>query len=304
MLISLSRALKYALKDFGRNLWLSFITVTIIGLAILSFNFLLSLNYLSQEAIKLIENKIDVSVYFTPDADENQIGELKNALLELPELRELVYINRDEALVRFKEKHKDDQAILKSLGELKNNPLGGSLIVRAKRTDQYPEILQIVERPRYQPIILDKNFDEHKQIIERIDLISTKVEKAGIGLSLIFTLIAVLVMFNTLRVIIYTHRDEIKIMKLVGATSWFVRLPYLFQGVIYSTLSLILVLLIWLPFLNLSQPYLANFFQSAEISAVKYFWGNFLTIYGIQYGAILFLSLISSWVAVNRYLKV
>src|SRR3989344_5755318 len=129
MFLSLLRALKFALKDFGRNIWLSFITVTILTLALLSFNVLTALNFFSGAAIKAVQDKIDVSVYFKPEADDDKINEMKTTLESLEGVKLVQYISREEGLESFRKKNQGNDKVLTSLDELKENPLGASLII-------------------------------------------------------------------------------------------------------------------------------------------------------------------------------
>lgn len=304
MLISVARAFKFALQDFKRNIWLSFITITIVGLALVSFNFLVGLNFLTDSAIKVVQDKIDVSVYFKPGVSQSQTLDLKTSLESLSEVKEVTYISPDDALAAFKLKHKDNETILKSLEEIKENPLGATLVIKAQTPNDYPAILEIVERPRYQDIIQDKNFDEHKLLISRITAISSRLKVIGLTVSFVFSLIAMLVVFNTIRVIIYTHKEEIGMMKLVGATNGFIRMPYLIEGVLFSVLGMGLILLVWYPFIHFLQPYISTFFESSQLSLVSYFSSNYLIIFGSQLAAVVLLNIIGSWLAVNRYLNV
>lgn len=304
MFVSFWRAIKYAFKDFGRNIWLSFITVSIVGLALFSFNILVGLNFLSNQAIKMVQDKIDVSVYFKQEATDSQISDLRANLEALPNVKNVTYISKDDALAAFKEKHKDDDQILKSLDELKDNPLGASLVVTANDPSDYPSILEVIQRPRYSDIIQDKNFDEHKDIIARLTTVSSRIKEIGLAVSLIFAIIAILVVFNTIRVIIYTHKEEIGMMKLVGATNGFIRMPYLIQGLLFSVLGLGLILVVWYPIMHLAQPYLVDFFGNPDINIVSYFNGNFVPIYGLQLAGVAMLNIFGSWFAVSRHLKV
>ncbi|MBI3626798.1 ABC transporter permease [Candidatus Uhrbacteria bacterium] len=304
MFVSLMRALKFAVKDFFRNIWLSVITISIVCLALFSFNILAALNFFSQSAVGAVQDKIDVSVYFKSDAEENQLLGLKSTLETLPEVKSVIYISRQMALDSFKEKHAKDPSILKSLDELNDNPLGASLVIKAKNPTDFPAILDVINRPKYENRIQDKNFDDHKEVISKIDAIGNRLRSVGYLLTCIFTLIAILVVFNTIRVIIYTHKDEIKIMKLVGATNWFIRLPYIIQGLLFSIVGLVIVLAVWYSLIGLLEPYINDFFQVTDYSLVTYFNNNFLYLFGSQFLAVLFLNVISSWLAVNRYLKV
>lgn len=304
MFSSLGRAFKFAVKDFGRNIWLSVITISMVSLALLSFNVLAALNFFSEAAIYAVQDRIDVSVYFKSEADANNILGMKADLEGQNTVKSVKYTTREQALASFREKHAGNTQILKSLDELKDNPLGASFSIKAISPSVFPAILDVINNPIYTSIIQDKNFDEHKEVISKIDIISNRLRTVGFVVSVGFTLIAILVVFNTIRMIIYTHKEEIKIMKLVGAANWFIRLPYLVEAFLFTAIGTLIVMILWYSFIGMVEPYVTNFFQLNDLSLSLYFSQNFLYIFGSQFLAVLFLNLVSSWLAVSRYLKV
>ncbi len=304
MILSFFRTIKYAFVDFWRNFWLSFITITMVIFALISVNFLLLMNVLSTNAIKLIEEKVDVSVFFKREVNANQIYEVETKLLSLVEVKDVELISKDHALEIFREAHADDSKILASLDELGHNPLGDTLVIKANSANDFPVIIEVLENPKYADLIQEKNFSEHREIINKIALISDRVKKVGWYASLIFSFIAMIIVFNAIRVAIYTHRDEIKIMKLVGASNWFIKLPFYIQSLFFSFISTLAVLLIFFPFLTYIQPYLNDFFGSNQVSLVDYFTEHFILIFGAQFLAASVLNVFASAFAVRKYLRV
>jgi cell division transport system permease protein len=181
--------------------------------------------------------------------------------------------------------------------------LGASLVIKAKSTDQYTLILEQLEDPQYSNLIESKNFDDHKTVINRITSITEKVNYGVFVIALIFTIISILIIFNAIRMAIYTHREEIMAMKLVGATNWFVRAPYLLQGVIFSFLAVIITIIIIYPLLGFVQPYLSLLLES-DFNIVKYFNQNFGLIFGLEFLGAIVINLLSSYWALNRYVRV
>lgn len=306
MLTSIYRVIKFALQDFWRNIWLSFITILILVLALFSANLLIFFNALADTAVKLVEEKIDVSIFFKPEALESKINEVKLSLVALPQVREVGYISKDEALQKFKERHKDEPKILEAIKEIGDNPLGPSLVIKAYKTEDYPVILEKLNDPNVLPedLVQDKNFNDHEVLIGKISNIKQKVGSGGLILSGLFSLIAILIVFNTIRVAIYTHREEIGAMRLVGATNWFIRTPFILESVLYAFLACLLTIVILYPLLGVLQPYLVNFFEGAGFDALNYFNDNFFKIFGWELLITIILSMISSSLAVGKYLKV
>jgi cell division transport system permease protein len=154
------------------------------------------------------------------------------------------------------------------------------------------------------PIIEASDFNNHKEIIEKIDAVTKKVSDAGLVVSLIFVIVTLLVIYNTARVAIYTHRNEINIMRLVGASSWFIRGPFLVSSLIYTLIGMIVLVSGFYIFLNLLQPYLETFFASYNFNIINYFTSNFGLIFGAEFVVAALVNLLAAWWAVGRYTKV
>lgn len=303
-LASFYRIFIFAWQSFWRNIWLSVVTITIIVLTLISINSLIIVNAITKEAINIIKNKVDISLYFRPEVLEPQVLEVKTYLSSLTQVKELNYVSQKEALEKFRQQHKDDSTILESLAELESNPIGATLQIKAKNIEEYPEIMSVIDNSKYNDIILDKNFDDHQIYISKIKNLSDNIRRIGFFTSGIFILIALLIVFNTIRVAIYTHREEIGVMKLVGASNWFIRSPFLMEGIFYGIIACLFTIIIIYPLLNFLQPHINNFFLTEEFSIVNYFNNNFWEIFGLEFLIIILLNIISSSIAIRRYLKV
>ncbi len=306
MLVAIYRIIKFGLQDFWRNIWLSFITIMVLVLALFSINLLIIFNVLTDEAVNFVEQKIDLSIFFKPEVIEDKINQIKSQLVALPQVKSVDYISKDLALQQFKEKHRDEPKILEAINEISDNPLGASLVIRAYRVEQYSAILEKLNNPNFLPdeLVQDKSFDDHNLLISRITDLKQKVSQVGLILSGLFGLIAILIVFNNIRVAIYTHREEIGVMRLVGATSWFIRAPFIFESIFYALLGGLLTIVIFYPFLGFVQPYLVNFFAGTGFDVLTYFNQNFLRIFGFEILATIILCMVSSSLAVGKYLRV
>ncbi len=304
MFSSFSRILKFAFQDFRRNVWLSVITISVLALALISINSLIVFRLVADSSIQAVREKIDVSVYFNPEVSAGEVNNVKSRLNNLSEVKEVSYVTPEEALSRFRAKHVADPEILASLEEVDGNPLGAALIIKAHDLENYPRILQELEKDEYSELIQKKNFDDHKMVISKINDISDRVEKVAFAIIGVFIFIAVVIVFNTIRIAIYTHRREIEIKRLVGATNWFIKAPFLMEGVFYSILALLAVIVIVYPILGAIDPYLSGFFENSDFSVLNYFNNNFISIFGWQLLAIILLNIVGSSLAIGRYLKV
>lgn len=303
MLISGTRVIKFAFKDFWRNLGLSLMTVTILILTYISLNLLVLVNFFTETAIQSVEDRVDVSVYFGPDISDDRIHGVRGNLTTLPEVREVVFISREEALAQFRANHADEPDILAALDEVGENPLGAVLVVKAKDATDFGPILEYLQSPEVSALVEDKTVEDHRGLVNRLTEITAKIENAALALTLLFAVISLLIVFNTIRVAIYIHREEIAIMRLVGASSNFVRLPFLIETVLYNVVALAIVAAALFPLLRFMEPGAASFFAREAVGLEGYFRANWIKIFGYQLAAVGFLSLVAAWLSMRRYLK-
>jgi len=302
-LLSFLRVIKFSLQDIGRNIWLSIITVIIIALALFSVNLLLTVKILTSATVGAVKEKIDISLYLKSEAPENLILALKSQISNLDSVKQVDYISKQAAIESFREKHKNNPEILQALLELGKNPLSPSLIIKPRDINNYDELIVSLNKID-NDIIESRNFDDHKAILAKINNIAEKANEAGLFISALFILITILVVYNAVRVAIFTHKREIGIMKLVGASTWFIRAPYLISGMIYAFLGVLMVIIIIYPALSLIQPYLATFFSGFEVNLLDYYNSNFLLIFGSEFLAASLINVLASLIAVGKYSKV
>ncbi|TAL20327.1 ABC transporter permease [Patescibacteria group bacterium] len=302
MFISIARIIKFAAKDFWRNIWLSLVTTSILALALVSVNVLLVFNVLARQAVAAVEDRIDISVYFKENTSDEVVKTVRSYLLTLSSVKSVEATNREEALEKLRVRHANNPVIASSLATIGENPLGPSLSVKARTPEDYPAVLRALENPAFSSSIVEKNYDDHKLVIERIQRISSGVERAAIALSVVFLIIAVLIVFNSIRVAIYTHREEIGIMKLVGASNSFVRLPFVVEGVFFSVFALLLAAAVVLPAVRFATPSISSYFESQSVDLFGYYQTNALFIFGVELIGVVLLTITASAVAVGKYL--
>lgn len=299
---NLVRILNNAWKSFSRNIWLSFATLFMMFVALGTIGGLTLFNASLDAFITGLKDKVDVSIYFIEEAQERDILSVKSTLEKREEIKTIKYISKNEALNIFTARHSDNEVLLESLGELDNNPLQASLNIRVYNPDQFEDIVEFLENSSANIIIDDINFRENQKVIDSITSIAASINRGGFLFTLILTGLIIFVMLNTIRLAIYTARDEVYIMKLVGASNWFVRAPFVVIGAMYGLIagaSVILVtfLATWLLHSQVSLIF-------ADIDFYGYFIQNIwsfsatIIISGIVLGAG------SSYFAVRRYLKV
>ena len=300
--MSLSRIIKFSFQDIVRNMSLSFMTVLILILMLLSINTLIIVRVLTDQSIRSVKDQIDVSIYFDPAASDEKVKEVRDFVASLPEVTDEKYLTKEQVLNDFKKTYSGNTEIIDSLQELGGNPLGSTLIVKTREPKDYEKIIAALSVPEYESIIEAKTFGDTETAIDRIQTITLQVERFTYALTALFAVIAFVIIFNTIRVAIYTQRAEIGIKRLVGATNWFISGPYLFESFIFSVLSIgITTVIVWFA-LKFIDPYISVVFESSSI-LTNYFTSHILFLLGIQFGTVFLLTLFSSILAMRKYLR-
>ena len=268
------------------------VTLFVVGLTLFA-------GVILQSALADLRSKADVNVYFTQNAPEEQIIELQKSLQALPQVQSVEYVSADVALAQFRERHQNDQLTLQALEELGDNPLGAVLNIKAKDISQYDAIAQFLEQQQAlssgSSSIIDKvnYFDaQHRQALDRLQNITESAGRLGLIVILILAAVTLAISFNTLRLAIYTSREEIQVMRLVGAGTFYIRAPFVVEGVLYGLISLTY----WLGRST------ESFFGG--INVFFYYVSNFFTFFGIIVGTGVILGAVASYLAVRRYLKI
>lgn len=287
--------------NFVRNAWLSAATILILSLVLFVLGQLVFLSALANSAINSVQSKIDISVYFSASAPEDDVLAVKRDLEGLPDVADVSYVSRDQALADFRDRHKGNALIVSALEEVGDNPLQASVNIRAKDPSRYKAISQFLQDKKY-PIVDKINYFENQVVIDRLSSIITTVRSFGVVVALLLAFIAVLVAYNTIRLVIYTVREEIGIMKLVGAASWFVRGPFLVTGMMYGAIAAAITTAIFFPMTWFVGPKLMLLVP--EFDLYKYFLGSVWQFFVIMFVVGVTLSVSSSFVAVRRYLLV
>src|SRR3989344_1129107 len=291
---SLLRVIKFALQWLWRNFWLSLVTITMMLMALLSVTLLVGVDYIRQATIQGVEQKIDILISLQPDVPAEEVEKFVLELEDLTEVKKTTVITPEQNRTLFEQSNLSDQA-KKALEifEEGENPFSYSVAIQAYDLEQYPAITAFIDQEKYNNLVEDKSFHDYQSFIEKINNLSATVNKYSWYVIGIFVLISVIVIFNTMRISIYSHKEEIMIMKLVGATNGFIRAPFLLEGVLYALGAVLILVGLVYPLLGFIQPWLSNYFQSNEIINIeRYFRDNFWLIFGGQFLALALLNVI------------
>lgn len=302
MFTTLNRIIKSGLLNFWRNGWLSTATVLIMTVTLVVWTSIFLLNVVLTSVLDVLAEKVDISVYFNLGAKETDILSLKSKLEDLNEVGSVEYISTEQALPIFKKRHADNDVFIKSLQEIGINPLEASLNILAKDLSQYPAITDFLNQEQYKGIITNITYTENRDAINRLSNIIRVLRESGIVASLVLAFIAFLVAFNTVRLAIYSAREEITVMKLVGASNWFVRGPFIVEGVMHGVVASVISFMIIIPGIGFLGPKLFDFLPN--INLINYIGDNFWALLLFQTLGGIILGVFSSWVAVRKYLKV
>ncbi len=300
---SLFRIIKFSFQDIARNVWLTIVTITILLLALLSINTLEIVRVISDNAVGAVKEKINISLYLKAEAPEEEILALRESLLSSERVKSVSYISRQKALENFREKYKNNQEVLNALKELGRNPLSPSLTILPQNFEESGLLINEL-RILDNAIIESRDFSDNAVILEKISNITKRINEIGLFIIAIFIITSLLVVYNAIRVAIYTHRQEIEIMRLVGASNFFIYMPYIVSAFVYTLISILIVISVFYPFLSLLQPYLEVFFTGYNVNILSYFVDNFWPIFGMQFGIVLFINVAATLFAVRKYSKV
>lgn len=296
----LFRIVKYGFQNFWRNGWLSTATVAVMIIALLVFLGIRIFGNVMEGTLALVRDKIDISVYFKTNAPEDEILKIQRSLESLAEVKQVEYVSRDKALDIFREKHKDDPTVLQAIDEIGENPLAASLNIKARDPEKYAAIASYLEADAFNPHIEKVSYAQNQVVIERLVAIINTAETGGLAITAFLALVAGLVTFNTIRLAIYSNREEIEIMRLVGASNSFIRGPYIVEGAVQGGVAALASMLIAAPLVSLASPYLQVLTES-DLAA--YFKGDFFALFGYQLLFGVGLGIASSFIAIRRYLK-
>ncbi len=304
--ISFIRVLRNAFRNFRRNIWLSIATTLIMTLTLCIILFLYIVNVLGGEFLKNVEQKVDIAVTFKDSASTQEINTIQKDITARSDVKSTRIITSDEALKEYRKRHADDPYIEEALNELNKNPLPNNMYIVANDPRFYENITASLRSDRYSAFIEKVNFQDSKVVIEKMIHIMDLIKKAGLAATAIFGLLVILIMFNTIRLAIYSFREEIDIMRLVGASRWYIQGPFLMEAVLVALISVGISTAILYVALNASATNINLFFftgQNTSFDIYAYAASHWLQIVGLQMLAAIGLAVTSSYIAVRRYLR-
>lgn len=298
------RILRSGFSSFWRNGFVSLASILVMVITLFVVGMVIFTGAMLSSALEEIKAKVDVNVYFVPIASEERVLAVKTALEGLPEVASVEYVSREQALANFRERHEGDELTLQALEELGENPLGAVLNIRAHETAEYETIAGFLagEEERADTIIDSTNYFDNKTAIDRLSRFIASAETLGFVLMILLGVISIAITFNTIRLATYVSREEISVMRLVGASNFYIRGPFVVSGILYGALSALITLGIFYPLSFMLGPTTERFFGSTNM--FEYYVTHFSELLLILLAAGIFLGGVSSWLAVRRYLRI
>jgi cell division transport system permease protein len=303
----LRRVIRTGFYNFWRNGTVSMASVLVMMVTLMVISLVSFSGALLETSLTELRNKIDINVNFVPDASEEEILSMKQSLESLPEVLLVTYITREEALENFKKRHANDPTILAALDEVGINPLGSILNIKARDPSQYATVTEFLEgsdalTPGEVNIVDSVNYYENKPAIDRLTRIINAADRLGFALTIFLVVISILIAFNTIRLTIYIAKDEISVMRLVGASTSYIQGPFVIVGIIYGVVATILTLVLLLPLTYWLGTVTQSFFDNFNI--FSYYLRHFLELALIMLISGVLVGALSSTLAIRKYLRV
>lgn len=305
-MITQFRIVRTGLQNFARNLTLAVaaIAVMVITLTIILFSAITNATFAN--TIAQITDKIDISVYLKDDVTADKREQLISQFKQLDNVKSVEFVSKDQALEDYKKANQDKPDLLAAISQT-DNPLPASLRIKPKDPNKIEQIRTFIESKDVKALQSDPTSysGERKDAIDAITKATRFFQRAGVVGVIVFALVSILIIFNTIRMAIFNRRDELQIMRLLGASTWFIRGPFVVETVAYGVIAAALsVAICHFLFVVSSSTLGASSFGLLDINyASTYFTGHFWTILTAQLLIGILIGAASSVIATQRYLK-
>lgn len=304
-IVTLTRIATTGMVNFIRNAWLAIAAMAVMVITLTIILFSIVANATFSNTIDQITAKIDVSAYLKEGVSQEQVDGFVAKLNDLPNVKGTNYVSKDEALVKYREDNASNPELLSAISQT-DNPLPAAVQIKPNDLNRLEEVRTFLDAPESKAIVADVSYkDDRKEAIDKITDATNILQRAGIVAVLVFAIISVLIIFNTIQMAIFNRRDELTIMRLLGASTWYIRGPFVVESIIYGVLSAIIsIFLINSLFVASSSALQATSLGLLDINySATYFRQHFWTLLTMQLGVGILIGAVSSTVATRRYLK-
>lgn len=304
MLTNFKRILNFAFNDFYRNKGISVAAIFVLSVSMMVITCLFFFQGMSRYLTSEIQNKIDITAYFKNGTSEQEILAVKDEVLKMSSgIKGIEYVSKEQALELFNEKHKDNPVLSKALEEVGDNPFLPSLNITTNgEPAQYAEISNIMQSADFSGLIEKIDFSQKKDTIEKVYSITSNVNLFGILAEIVLVIIAMLIVFNTLKLGIENSKEEIATMRVVGASNWFIRGPFVMQGILYGIIAFLICFVMSGLFAYLASPKISVLLPGFH--TLSYFLTNSWILVLIQLAFGIGVGAVSSLIVVKKYLEI
>lgn len=304
-LVNARRVFVSGLHSFIRNAWLSIAATVVMTITLICILLTFFASYTLNNTVETFTEKIDVSIFFKSEATKDQIDKLSNDLRSNQELdvREVAYISKEQAQASFEEENKDDIKTLQAISQTED-AFPASIRVKTVDPDQLQKVVEVTRRIEYADIVDKDSYkdDAKRTAVDRLGNIAKFLRTGGLVASIVFGVISILVIFNTIRMTIFNRKDEIEIMQLIGASKWYIRGPFLVEASIYGVIAAIFSLLFFYGLVLGQAPALGSYVEEVK-PTVDQFRQWMLPLSFIAVGAGIIIGAFSAYLAIRKHLR-
>jgi cell division transport system permease protein len=299
-LIAVWRIMVAGTRNFFRNAWLSIAATAIMTVTLTVMLSGVILNAALKDTLKDITHRIDIAIYLEDKAEPEQIVALEEELRNLDNVQTVHFVSKADALKRYRVQFRDKPTLLEAITD-EENPLPQAIEFQVKDLNEIDPIIEITQKDEYLPIVQSTSYEDRQKIIKRIAEINSFLVNSAIIVSSLFTAISILIIFNTIRMAIFSRSEEIQIMRLIGAGNGYIRGPFIFEAMLNGVMAAVISLVFAYVVLFAGAPKLLSY---VNFSNTLSFFENYWTL--IAFGTMLvgmFVGALSSALAMARYLR-
>lgn len=303
--ISLERVFKNGFLNFGRNIYLSIAAIAMVAITLTILLFAVVSNATFNHTVEDITSHIDVTISLREKLSDQQRDQLTQQLQEITNVESVAFISKADALRTYEEQNADNPGLLKAIQET-GNVLPASLVIKPRDPNQTQTIKDFLDRPEVAKLYTFSSYSgDRKAAIDKITEATHFFQQAGIVGIIVFMLISMMIIFNTIRMAIFNRRDELVIMRLLGAGPWYIRGPFVVESMLYGVVAAVISVAVCAALFAVASSTLqASSLGLLDISyANEYFTSNLPLIIVIQLAAGIIIGAASSAIATRRYLK-
>ncbi len=302
--LTIKRITKLGVVNFWRNRWLSLASALIMTLTLIIISLFVVMAIVVGKTSDSIKSKMDITVYFNDVATTEEISGLQQLLAGRQDVSQVSYTSKEEAQKIWNETQKN-QRLKDVASQLDANPFPRSLAIKATDPSELDNIAQVINEDAYKTMIHKVSYEDNKMLIDRLISMTIFTNEIGWIFSIVFILISILVVLNTIRLAIYSRKDEIEIMRLVGANDVFIKVPFVVEGIMYGLLACFLAsIVLWIGFMSVLPLITKHFSPTVSDGVRSFYYSHIFILFLLQLLIGITVGIGASLFSIRRYLKI